>query len=79
MYPDVESIQSSSQAAKVIKDVKAQIQRIEQLIKTTQEAIKVLEEEKEVAQAQLEKRKSKNDGLLCWCPSIHARMVKIIF
>ena len=33
-YPDVESIKTSSQAAKVLKDVEAQIQRIEQLIKT---------------------------------------------
>ncbi len=71
VYPDVESIQSSSQAAKVIKDVEAQIQRIEQLIKTTQDAIKVLEEEKEVAQAQLEKREKEKAKMMAYFVDAH--------
>jgi len=62
-YPDVESIKTSSQAAKVLKDVEAQIQRIEQLIKTAEQAIKVLEKEKEVATKQLEKRENEKKQL----------------
>lgn len=62
-YPDVESIKTSSQAAKVLKDVEAQIKRIEQLIKTAEQAIKVLEKEKEVATKQLEKRENEKKQL----------------
>lgn len=62
-YVNVEDIKTSSQAAKVLKDVEAQIQRIEQLIKTAEQAIKVLEKEKEVATKQVEKREKEKAQL----------------
>ena len=62
-YPDVETIKTSSQASKVLKNVAEQIKRIEQSIKTAQKAIEVLEKEKEIATKQLEKREAEKAQL----------------
>ena len=62
VYPKPESIKTSSQAERILKDVKDQIARIEELIRLAEESIKVLEEEKEVAQAQIKKREEEKLG-----------------
>ena len=62
-YGNLEAVQSSAQASAILKKVEGQITRIKTLIKTTENAIRVLEEQKAVAGNQLAKREAEEAQL----------------
>ena len=73
-YGDLEAIKSSSQASKLLANVKEQISRIQNLIKITENAIKVLEEQKKVAESQLEKRENEQAQLQEEMENLHKQI-----